>query len=92
MGGTRDKAKKAKTHEFSDRIGLRLQDKRIHSKNKMTQEEFGKKIGFCRAQVSNYERGEVPVTGEVLYRYWEAFDFSVDDLFKEINEIEKANG
>jgi transcriptional regulator with XRE-family HTH domain len=90
MSGTRDKNRKAITAEFATRLGVRLQDKRLHSDNKMSQEKLAEKIGFSRNHLSKCETGETPITCEILYRYWEEFNFSVDDLFKEIKEFEKT--
>jgi transcriptional regulator with XRE-family HTH domain len=60
-------------------IGMKIKEYR--TKNKMTQEVLGKKIGVKNNTVSAYERGTISADSDTLFLIASALDIKVDDLF-----------
>lgn len=66
---------------FKKRVGRNL--KRIRKTAKLTQTEFGERIGIAYYQVSRYERGIDEISLFLAVRVCEEFDVELHHLIKE---------
>ncbi len=59
--------------------------KKFRKEQKLTQVEFGKKIGYTHAYISNVENGKEPVTDNFLNKMHEVFGIEVEE-YKSYNQ------
>jgi len=66
-------------------ILLMIDTKKFRKENKLTQVEFGAKLGYTHAYISNIENHKEPVTDNFLNRLHEVFGLEVEE-FKSYNQ------
>lgn len=59
--------------------------KKFRKEQKLTQVEFGKRIGYTHAYISNVENGKEPVTDNFLNKLHEVFGLEVEE-YKSYNQ------
>lgn len=79
----------ARSQESAAEIGQRLAAMR--KERGLTQTEFAKALGLSQSMMSDYERGELRLHGELILQIVQILDVSADDLLG-LSETAKPNG
>ena len=67
-----------KTRKFYDFIGQKIRE--FRQKNNLTQENFGKMVGFTKGTVTNIERGKQRIFIDQLFNWAQLLGLETGDL------------
>ena len=65
--------------DLAKKIGSRV--RKLREENKINQSELAKTLNVTRSNISKYEKGEVGLNFDILYKLAKHFDVSMDYLF-----------
>ncbi len=74
----------------ADKVGVGRRIKEVRKREKLTQEQFGKAIGYSKMQIHYVEAGKVIPSNDFLRRASDAFHVSYEWLLTGKGEVEKS--